>query len=182
MDKFSLVRLWQPTPRLGADLAYFSRKFFFTITVVAFAVVSSFTFAQYPYDKLCEPLDPTKTADLGPYTNVLRLNGEKVVIWENGQKQEVEVLEIEDPVDYISCGQNFRAWAGLPLPATPRVQTGSAGWFASVEDDDIRWMSDEQVRIRLTSKLLSSLVPNRNFFPSQRVLLHAFMDGRLSLF
>ncbi|CAJ1954597.1 unnamed protein product [Cylindrotheca closterium] len=144
MDKFSLVRLWQPTPRLGADLANFSRRFFFSITVVAFAVVSSFTWAQYPYDKLCEPLD-SSTATVGVYTNVERLDGEKVKIWIGDLEPEIDELEVVDETDYVSCGQNFRAWAGLPMPATPRVQSGQAGWFASFDEDDLTWMSDQQV-------------------------------------
>jgi len=144
MDKFSLVRIWQPTPRLGADLANFSRKFFFTITVVAFAVVGSFTWAQYPYDKICEPLD-SRTATVGMYTNVERLDGERVEIWLGDLEKAVDELEIEDEIDYVTCGQNFRAWAGFPLPATPRVQTGKAGWFAKVSEDDLTWMSDQQV-------------------------------------
>lgn len=145
LDKFALVRIWQPTPVLGSDLAVFSRRFFFTITVVAFAVVSSFTWAQFPYDKLCEPLD-SSTAQLGEYTNVLRLDREKVELWVGNVKQEVDEIFVEDPVDYVSCGQNFRSWPGkLPFPATPRVQGDSAKWFARVDEDDLTWMSDEQV-------------------------------------
>jgi len=141
MDKFSLVRIWQPTPRVGADLANFSR-IFFTITVVTFAVVSSFTWAQYPYDKLCEPVDGS-TATLGTYTNLVTANGNAPTLYGNGEIELTEV-EVEDSNDYVSCGQNWRAWKGTTLPATPRVQTGDAGWFATVSEEDVVWMSDEQ--------------------------------------
>jgi len=142
MDKFSLVRIWQPTPRLGSDLAKFSR-IFFVITVVAFAVVSSFTWAQYPYDKLCTPNDGS-TATLGTYLNPIRPDKKKATIWDSDVQVEVDEITVNDPVDYMPCGQNFRAWEGTWLPATPRIQTQEAGWFASVEEDDLDWMSDQQ--------------------------------------
>jgi len=132
MDKFALVRIWQPTPRLGAELALFSRRFFFTGTIVAFAVVSSFTWAQYPFDKLCEPNDGS-TAISGNYTNVVTL-----------ENRTLGNIFVEATEDFVTCGQSIRAWAGLPLPATPRVQSGEAGWFATVEEDDLDWMSPSQ--------------------------------------
>lgn len=164
MDKFSLVRMWQPTPRLGADLADFSRKYFFTFTVVAFAVVSSFTWAQYPYDKLCEPLD-SSTTTVGVYKNVQRLDGEKVKIWEGAAQIEVDELEVGDETDYVACGQNFRSWAGFPLPATPRVQTGSRAWFATVSEDDLTWMSDQQVCMQCFRQLFPSSSQLRSLCP-----------------
>lgn len=168
MDKFSLVRMWQPTPRLGADLATFSRRFFFSITVVAFAVVSSFTWAQYPYDKLCEPVD-LSTTTLGVYANVERLDGEKVKIWMGGVEEEVDDYEVVDELEYVPCGQNFRAWAGFPLPATPRIQTGNPGWFAKVEEDDLTWMSEQQVCMQCFHLLFSSSFTNKLVPPVVKV-------------
>lgn len=59
MDKFCLVRLWQPVPTIGSDLAVFSRRFFFPLTLIFFAMVSSFAWAQYPYDNVCDPVTET---------------------------------------------------------------------------------------------------------------------------
>ena len=160
MDKFSLVRIWQPTPRLGSELAVFSRKFFFTFTVVALAVVSSLTWAQYPYDKLCEPLDDA-TATPGLYTDVTLLDGTTT-----------DDIDVIDTTDYVSCGQNFRAWSGkLPFPATPRVQSGDSGWFGSVDEEtDVTWMSDHQVGI-LCPFLLLLFVPG-NIANSSCLFVH----------
>lgn len=102
MDKFSLVRLWQPTPRLGADLANFSRRFFFTATLVAFAMVSSLTWAQYPYDKVCDPENDDSQPGLvttGLFTNVVDLNGDLV---DGGE------IDVSDDSDFVPCNQNFR--------------------------------------------------------------------------
>jgi hypothetical protein len=103
MDKFCLVRIWQPTPRLGADLANFSRRFFFTATLVAFAVVSSMTWAQYPYDQLCDPeidAEPeTGSVITGLFTNVVDLNGDMV---DGGD------IDVSTNKDFVSCNQNWR--------------------------------------------------------------------------
>jgi hypothetical protein len=59
VDKFCLMRIWAPSAALGSEVAKFSRKYMFTIAVVAYAVISAYAFAGFPYDNLCRKDDPT---------------------------------------------------------------------------------------------------------------------------
>ena len=57
-DKFCLMRIWANSAALGSEVAKFSRKYFFTIAVVAYAVISAYAFAGFPYDNLCRKKQP----------------------------------------------------------------------------------------------------------------------------
>lgn len=95
MDKFCLVRLWRPTPKIGSDLANFSRRIFFPLTLVFFAIISSFVWAQYPFDNLC---DPTTLEEPTSYTDVIDLN--QTLVDETG--------EVTVSTKMISCNQAWR--------------------------------------------------------------------------
>jgi hypothetical protein len=53
VDKFCLLRVWQPAPAVGNEIARFSRTYFISIAVAIYAVMSSFSFASFPYDNSC---------------------------------------------------------------------------------------------------------------------------------
>ena len=57
-DKFCLMRIWANSAALGSEVAKFSRKYFFSIAVVAYAVISAYAFAGFPYDNLCRSESP----------------------------------------------------------------------------------------------------------------------------
>lgn len=80
VDKFSLFRLWGWNPSLGADLANFSWKYMVTAALVTFAVASSYVFAQFPYDNLCDPPegDLVPIPGNGTFFNVTYNNGELI--------------------------------------------------------------------------------------------------------
>lgn len=63
------MRIWGWAPLFGSELAVFSRRFFFNGALIAFAVVSSFVWAQFPYDNVCDPKNP-QDGLRGSYTNV----------------------------------------------------------------------------------------------------------------
>ncbi len=65
VDKFSLVRIWSWAPLIGPELAVFSRQFFFTGAALTFCVVSTYAFAQFPYDNLCDTIAPTNSTTKG---------------------------------------------------------------------------------------------------------------------
>jgi hypothetical protein len=76
-DKFSLMRIWGWAPLIGAELAVFSRRYFFTGATIAFAVVSSYVWAQFPYDNICDPHDDdVQTGYNGTYTGIKNSNGD----------------------------------------------------------------------------------------------------------
>ena len=48
------MRTWRRAPKLGAYISSFNRRYFFTLAVSAMAVASSYYWASFPYDNLCE--------------------------------------------------------------------------------------------------------------------------------
>jgi diacylglycerol kinase len=52
-DKFCLLRVWAPAPLIGNKIADMSRTYFFSTALVVYALVSSHSFASFPYDNAC---------------------------------------------------------------------------------------------------------------------------------
>jgi len=53
-DRFSLMRTWKRIPHLGPGISLFSRHYFFPLAATAMAVLSSYFWASFPFDNLCE--------------------------------------------------------------------------------------------------------------------------------
>lgn len=54
LDRFSLMRTWKRSARLGAEMSQFSRKYFFGISNIVMVVFSSFYWSAFTYDNLCD--------------------------------------------------------------------------------------------------------------------------------
>jgi len=121
-DRYCLFRIWAWTPSLGSELAKFSRRYFFSGALVAFVFVSAYAFAQFPYDKLCEPSNAT-TGFSGTYNNVLVAGVEKNIT-------------VEQDTNMIFCEQKWSKASVFPFPPTPRLQ-----------EEGMRWMTDSQERL-----------------------------------
>lgn len=83
---------------------------------MAFAIVSSYAWAQFPYDNICLS-DDTDTGVAGVYENVRILNGTVTTI---------NVVE-DDTARF--CNQKWRAYSGIALPAGPRWQENGLKWM-----------------------------------------------------
>lgn len=53
VDRFSLMRSWKRPPQLGPRISEFSRRYFFPLSIVAMALLSSYYWSAYPFDNLC---------------------------------------------------------------------------------------------------------------------------------
>jgi hypothetical protein len=53
VDRFALMRTWKRPPKLGAKISEFSRRYFFSVAILAMAVLSSYYWAGFPFDNLC---------------------------------------------------------------------------------------------------------------------------------
>ena len=93
VDRFSLFRLWGWTSQLGSELANFSRKYMFLGCLAVYALMSSFVFAQFPYDNVCDPPDATSGFS-GTYAGVTLGNGERLV--NEGNDREGIVVVAQD--------------------------------------------------------------------------------------
>ena len=97
VDKFSLMRLWGFHPLVGPQLAVFSRRYFFSAALVTLALVSSYIWAQFPYDNVCDGGD---RGFEGNYTGVSNLNGKLV----NGDG----IVEVVQSESVVYCSQSWR--------------------------------------------------------------------------
>ena len=109
-------RIWEPAPFIGTQLAVFSRRYFFTGALLAFAIVSSYAWAQFPYDNICIPDDPISGV-AGTYDDVMILNGTTTTITVN-----------EDDAARF-CSQHWRSYSGVAFPASPRWQENGLKWM-----------------------------------------------------
>jgi hypothetical protein len=99
VDKFSLMRLWGWSPLIGSDLAVFSRRYFFTSALIALSLVSSYTWAQFPYDNICDNSE-AQSGFNGTYTEVSTFRGELV----NGDG----LSDVIQDTSVVYCDQSWR--------------------------------------------------------------------------
>lgn len=104
VDKFSLVRIWSWTPLIGAELAVFSRRFFFTGAALAFCIMSSYAFAQFPYDNLCDQVNPQGGFG-GLYTDVTTESEGSIFGTERGSLGNINVTQ---DTNAVYCVQSWR--------------------------------------------------------------------------
>jgi hypothetical protein len=101
VDKYCLMRIWGWTPFIGSQLAVFSRRFFFTSALIAFAAVSSYAWTQFPYDNICDPNDPDGTDVSGIYSGV-SYAGSNDLVNDDGM---VTVTQLNS---VVYCSQSWR--------------------------------------------------------------------------
>lgn len=124
VDRFSLFRIWGWNPQLGAELASFSRKYMILGCLAVFAVISSFVFAQFPYDNVCDPPNPV-TGVARQYLGVRDANGE--FLNEGTGSDGIAVVFQDTSVQF--CDQSRGGSDEFWFPATKRVQGGGLNWF-----------------------------------------------------
>ncbi|KAL7563221.1 hypothetical protein ACA910_014494 [Epithemia clementina (nom. ined.)] len=52
--KFCMLRMWRPSPDVGASLSRLSRNYFFTMALLIHIIMSAYWWSGYPFDNLCE--------------------------------------------------------------------------------------------------------------------------------
>jgi hypothetical protein len=124
-DRFSLMRTWKRAPQLGTKISQFSRRYFFSLAIVAMAVVSSMFWAAYPFDNLCE----------GGRSRGIYIGDFNLTIGDDGK----EVVNVsENDTIYVDCLQDLIVRGhGFSFPFIPSQQEGRNG----------EWMTDEQEEI-----------------------------------
>lgn len=118
VDKFCLLRNWAPAPRLGTHIARLSRLYFFSGALIAYALMSSYNFASFPYDNACS-LDNTVSSDyVGSFSGV------------TGEGDPVEFTIVEDETTYKYCNQDMLRYKPWPaFPAVPSNQPKGGEWM-----------------------------------------------------
>ena len=125
-DKYCLMRIWGWIPTIGSELPKFSRRYFFTGSVLALCILSAYAWAQFPYDNLCVPKGAQTENPERFFTNVnLTLVS----------KSEPFNTTVTDPIDYVYCPQSWREVDGISFPPTPRIQPDDREWMARDGDE-----------------------------------------------
>lgn len=119
------MRIWASIPTIGPELPKFSRRYFFSLSVLAFCLLSAFAWAQYPYDDLCIPKSPTDEDFSGTYT----------VSFPGQPDRPPETVTVNSPVRFLYCPQGWRQIEGLVFPPTPRIQPDDRQWMNRDGDD-----------------------------------------------
>jgi len=119
VDKFCLLRNWAQAPALGTKIADMSRLYFFTGSLLAYALMASYNFASFPYDNACE-LDETASSDY-----VGSFSGKAA----NGML--VDFVVFEGDSTYKFCNQDMLRYKPWPaFPAVPSAQPVGSEWMS----------------------------------------------------
>jgi len=81
------MRIWYNAPMIGTELANFSRKYFFSLALVFFAVHSSYVWSSFPFDNLC---DSENTSEVPTGLRTVELDGKTVTIQVSSNAKWVE--------------------------------------------------------------------------------------------
>lgn len=111
------MRIWTWVPSIGSELAEFSRRYFFSGSVLAFVLVSAYAWAQFPYDNLCDPVNATTGA-----------SGTYLYIDENGV---IEPTVVTQDTVVAFCSQSWLDAPVFPFPPTSRLQPPGLTWMTS---------------------------------------------------
>ena len=114
------MRIWGYSPSLGSEVAQFSRRYFFSGAILAYALISAYAWAGFPYDSLCAIEDESLGSAAKTYTNVMIAG-------------DLETISVTQQQYVKFCGQNWRAFVGLGFPPV-----------ADKQPSDAKWMSEDQ--------------------------------------
>lgn len=126
VDKFCLLRSWAPAPIIGTEIAVFSRNYFFSLTLLCLAVMSSYSWASFPYDNACETSNTVPSSASGFY-DAFDLDGNLVNIYiPEGAKE------------YIFCRQDLIRHSPPAFPPLPSDQPEGENWMTDGQEDVTR--------------------------------------------
>lgn len=116
------MRIWGYSPFVGSEVARFSRRYFFSGAVLAYAIISAYAWAGFMYDNICDVDNPQPGAKR-TYTDV-ELANEKVM----------PTIEVKQDKYVEYCDQSFRGYAGLPFPPVSRQQPDGLKWMKGSQE------------------------------------------------
>jgi hypothetical protein len=144
IDRFSFMRTWKRTARLGAEISIFSRKYFFAFANCVMAVMSSFYWSAFPYDNLCDTGEVVGSIDRN-YNGTFTISPPLRVAWltkllgnvtEEAEENIFSVdIDLTHPV-YTYCKQDMLSPGfGITFPFLPSNQEGRGGeWMTPTQE------------------------------------------------
>lgn len=123
------MRIWGWIPTIGSELPKFSRRYFFTGSVLAMAIISAYTWAQFPFDNLCVSTNSTAANVTGVYTDVV------FPLLDDPENKLPKQITVTNPNGFEFCFQSWRDVSGFSFPPTPRIQPDDKQWMARNGDE-----------------------------------------------
>lgn len=124
-DKFCLLRNWTTTPRVGTQTTEFSR-IFFGITLMIYALMSSYYISSIPYDNACEANN---------LVNEEYLEAKTATVSIGGIFSQVPISIPDNSKTYYFCDEDMKTFNPLAFFTEPSTQR------------DREWMNSDQEKI-----------------------------------
>jgi hypothetical protein len=123
-DRFCLMRTWKRPPLLGVQMSQFSRRYFFSLAIVAMAIVSSYFWASFPYDNLCVAENATSMDFAGTWNVTFGNDTVSTIVLNEGE------------LIYKYCIQDFfRMPKGVhSFPFVPKNQPEGGEWMTEEQE------------------------------------------------
>jgi hypothetical protein len=156
-DRFALMRIWKRPPQLGTKISEFSRRYFFSLAILAMAVLASYYWAGFPFDNLC--VDDDIAIDD-------RFVGDWKVVTSSSSTQSMGSLQnytfvtiaADEPV-YKRCQQDFfRMKGAFRFPFISEFQPEGQEWMTADQEiisDIFGWSAVAVLVVMLASFLHS---------------------------
>ncbi|KAL3827557.1 hypothetical protein ACHAXA_002054 [Cyclostephanos tholiformis] len=117
VDKFCLLRMWKPSPMLGASIASFSRIYLMSTAIGIMAVVSSYFYSGFPFDNLC-----AENVSHSAYYGTWKIT--------DGEGQDSTALIEPGVRSYHFCDQ----FLAPSFPALPEAQPSGSTWMTAEQE------------------------------------------------
>lgn len=124
------MRTWKRAPQLGSSISEFSRRYFFSLAIVALALVSSYYWASFPFDNLCETNIPVNEDLIGKWT---------IIFNQTDIGTDIDHIVVNaDDISYKFCLQDFFRYFRYPnataFPFVPRNQIKGREWMTKDQE------------------------------------------------
>ena len=127
------MRTWKRPPQLGTKISEFSRRYFFSLAIVAMAVLCSFYWAGFPFDNLCPVEDDTVNATFTGDWLVTPFDA-------NATTKAIPIIVPVGAPLYRKCLQDFFRFprdrrSHFPFPFVSAAQLEGEEWMTPDQED-----------------------------------------------
>jgi hypothetical protein len=129
-DRFGILRTWKRAAHLGTEVSALSRKYFFSLAIIAMVFISSFYWAGFPFDNLCDADEDIQSPN-SPYFGNFTIIPDK-----NDPDNSINVTVSKGDSIFKYCNQNLLQ-SGFSFPFLPSQQEGRGGDWMTLTQEQI---------------------------------------------
>jgi len=125
-DKYSLLRIWSPAPKIGTKLSVFCRSFI-VVTLLVLAILSGYYVAGFPFDNACESSEVVTSDYIGDFFATV------------GDGREISVTIDKDENSFYFCDMDMQRYRPPAFPAWASNQPSGGEWM-DADQENISWL------------------------------------------